>query len=265
MRIGKGVLAGGAVAVGVLGLLFGSGVASGAAGTARPYGMMSYFLGGGSRDAAWAGPWGMMGALWGQRSGGGGSAPYYGMMGGYFARTGISPQSSYPYYGMMGGYFGGATGPSGSAGGSISQSAAATAAAAVPPGATVDRAAKTITFQGSNVRFTAVAGPPGGPELSFEIAGMVNPQIVVPQGARVTVQVINGDTAAPHDFVVSRTVDGSPAFAGAASAVLATAQGTAMPSAGIAFIASTAGSFVYQCTVPGHAQSGMQGKFLVTP
>ncbi len=244
MRIGKGVLAGGAVAVGVLGLLFGSGVASGAAGTARPYGMMSYYLGGSGRGTAWAGPWGMMGALWGQRSGQGGSVPYYG---------------------MMGGYFGGATGPSGSAGGSISQSAAAAAAAAVPPGATVDRTAKTIIFQGASVRFTAVAGPPSGPELSFEIAGMVNPQIVVPHGARVTVQVINGDTAAPHDFVVSRAVDGSPAFAGAASAVLATAQGTAMPSASVAFTASTAGSFIYQCTVPGHAQNGMQGKFLVTP
>ena len=41
MRIGKGVLAGAAVAVGVVGLLFASGVASGAAGGNAPHSMMS--------------------------------------------------------------------------------------------------------------------------------------------------------------------------------------------------------------------------------
>lgn len=264
MRIGKGMFAGGAVVVGVLGLLFGSGVASGASGASAPYGMMSYFLGHSGRGPAWTGPWGMMSWLWGSRSPASSGSPYYGMMGGYYAQGGSSSQGAYPYYGMMGGYVGGSGAPSQAGTGNVSQSAAASAAVEVPAGATLDRSANSLAFLGQNIRFTAVAGPSGGPELSFEIAGMVNPKIVVPRGARVTVQVINDDPAAPHDFVVSSALGGSPAFTGAASAMLSTAGASSMPSSTLTFTASTAGSFIYECTVPGHAAGGMRGKFIVT-
>ena len=61
------------------------------------------------------------------------------------------------------------------------------------PGASVDRASNTITFTASSVSFTVVAVPPGGPDMTFRLAGLTDPAIVVPQDAQVTVQFINGD------------------------------------------------------------------------
>ncbi len=239
MRIGRRALAIGAIAVGTAGLLLGSGAASGTVGLG-PWRMMSHILGSGQTGTASQGAWGMMG---------------------YLGRASAS-DGTYPSYSMMGGYPGNGPEP---ATGAVSQSAGARAAAGIPAGATVSRAAKIITFNGSKVRFTAVAGPAGGPELSFEIARMTNPTIVVSRGAEVTVQVINEDTVAPHDFAVSSTVGGTPAFEGAKSAMLSTASGSRMPSSTFTFTAAAAGSYVYWCTVPGHAQGGMQGTFIVTP
>lgn len=260
MRIGKGLLAGGAVVVGALGLLLGSGVASGASGNYTPYGMMSGYYG---STANHGGLWGMMERLFGSGSRTGGSYPYYGMMGGYYSQGG-STKGSVPYYGMMGGYYGGSGSSSESNSGSVSAAAASRMATQLPQNASVDRSSNTITFHGQSVQFTAMAAPSGGPELSFEVAGLVNPKIVVQHGARVSVQLVNEDPAAPHDFVVSSTVDGSPAFSGAASPVLGTAGKASMPASSLSFTASTTGSFIYQCTVPGHAQAGMQGSFVVS-
>ena len=277
MRIGKGLLAGGAVVVGVLGLLFASGVASGAAGNYAPYGMMSGFYG--SSSAATGGLWGMMGRLFGLGARNQGSYPYYGMMGGYAAQGGANKGSapyygmmggyggqggSAPYYGMMGGYFSGTGSSTNATTGTVDVATAQRLATQVPSGATLDHASNTITFHGQDVNFAAVAAPSGGPELSFEVAGLVNPTIVVPHGAKVSVQVLNDDTAAPHDFVVSKAVDGAPVFSGAASPELGTASTRSVPSSATRFATTTTGSFVYDCTVPGHAQAGMQGKFIVS-
>ena len=277
MRIGKGLVAGGAVVVGALGLLFGSGVASGAAGNYSPYGMMSGFYG--RSSASTGGLWGMMDRLFGlgpnHQSGGAyygmmggyaapgnaskGSVPYYGMMGEYGGQG-----SSTPYDGMMGGYTAGAGSSTNAATGTVDVAKAQRLATQVPSGAIVDRARNTITFRGQQVNFAAVAAPSGGPELSFKVAGLINPTIFVPHGANVSVQVLNDDTAAPHDFVVSSAVDGAPIFSGAASAELGTASSQSVPSSLTRFTATTAGSFIYDCTVPGHAQAGMQGKFVVS-
>jgi len=257
MRIGKGLVAGGAVVVGALGLLFGSGVASGAAGNYSSYGMMSGFYG--SSSATTGGLWGMMGRLFGLGSNHQSSGAYYGMMGGYGAQG-----SSTPYYGMMGGYAAGAGSSTNATAGTVTVATAQRMATQVPSGATVDRSRNTITFRGQDVKFVMVVAPSGGPELSFEVAGLVNPTIVVQHDANVSVQVLNDDTAAPHDFVVSKTVDGAPIFTGAASAELGTASSQGVPASLTRFTATTAGSFVYDCTVPGHAQAGMQGKFIVS-
>ncbi len=255
MRIGKGMLAGTAVLVGVAGLLLTSGVASGTGGYG-PYGMMSSVFGIRATRSLWTGPWGMMGALFGG-SGAKSAQRYYGygMMGAYL-QGGAAKSGGYPYYGMMGGYFAGGSGQGQSASGLLTPGEAAQAASRVPQGAQVDRQGKTVTFQGRDVRLSAVAAPTGGPELSFEIAGMVNPRVFVPLGAKVTVQVINDDTAAPHDFVVS----GIP---GAASALLGIAGNSGTPSSTFTFTARTAGSYSYLCTVPGHAAAGMHGNFVV--
>ena len=57
----------------------------------------------------------------------------------------------------------------------------------VSAGATADRSANTITFSGSSTQLSVLASPPGGPDETFRAAGTVNPTIVVPRDARVTV------------------------------------------------------------------------------
>ncbi len=248
MRRGKGTLAVGTIAVGVAGLLFGSGVGSRAAGL-RPYRMMSNVLGNTQRSATPLGGWGMMGSAAGPTAPGSGTSPSDMIGGGY---------------GMMGDYFESGSPPSPSGSRDLSPSTGTGAATQIPAGATVDRKNRVITFTGANVRLSAVAGPRGGPELSFEIAGLINPEVVVPRGARVTVDVVNNGDA-PHDFAVASAVGAAPAFKGAKSAMLDLTAGAAPPVTSATFVAASTGTYVYECTVPGHAQGGMQGVFKVRP
>jgi hypothetical protein len=90
----------------------------------------------------------------------------------------------------------------------ISPAQAATLGDQVRAGATVDRAANRITFTTKTVRFTVLASPAAGPDETFRIAGLVNPTIVMPEGAKVTVGVINADSDTAHGLVVG----GSGAF-----------------------------------------------------
>jgi FtsP/CotA-like multicopper oxidase with cupredoxin domain len=70
-----------------------------------------------------------------------------------------------------------------------------------------------------------VAGPAGGPDETFRIAGLVNPAITVPAGARVSIQVVNTDPDTAHGLVITASADTSspmpmmtsyPAFTGSA-------------------------------------------------
>ena len=238
MRIGRGMLATGAVLVGGVGLLLMAGVGNGATDVFARQGMPPRIT---SLGPAQPGPVDMMGWLWG---GQGGTRAPYGMMAGYFGGTGSSAQP---------------------ASSRVAPGTADSAGTALPPGASVDRATRRIVFHGANVRFSVVAAPAGGPELSFAAAGMINPQITVSRGAHVTVRFVNNDPSAPHNFVVARTQGGLAAFSGAASATLGPKGSQSAPSATVHFTASTEGSFVYLCTVPGHAASGMLGQFVVAP
>jgi hypothetical protein len=85
-----------------------------------------------------------------------------------------------------------------------------------PAGARIDRPAKAITFSTTTVRLVAVASPAGGPDETFRIAGLVNPAITVPAGAKVSIQVINADpdTGSALWFL------GSPTAAGMHTATL---------------------------------------------
>ena len=155
----------------------------------------------------------------------------------------------------------------------ISQAEAAALGAASPAGATVDQAAKRITFQTSDVQLAVLASPPDGPDMTFRIAGLVNPTIVVPAGARVTVQLINADPDMSHNWAVTSAqapfsgmpmmVTG-PAFAGAFAPPLGDPTSAGLPSETFSFTASTAGTYTYLCQVPGHAAQGMYGTFQVT-
>jgi len=143
-----------------------------------------------------------------------------------------------------------------------------------PAGARIDRAANTITFTTGSVRLAAVASPAGGPEETFRIAGLVNPTIIVPAGARVSVQVINADPDTAHGLVITASggrpswmpmMTSRPAFAGSALWFLGNPTAAGMHAGTLTFTATTPGTYHYLCPVPGHAQKGMTGAFTVTP
>jgi len=73
----------------------------------------------------------------------------------------------------------------------------------VPAGAQISEAGNTITFTTSLVRLTILASPSGGPDETFRVAGLVNPRIIVPAGARVSIQLVNADPDTAHGLIVT--------------------------------------------------------------
>jgi rusticyanin len=155
----------------------------------------------------------------------------------------------------------------------VSATQAATLGNQVPADATVDRSTKTVTFSGSAVHLTVVASPPGGPDETFRAAGMVTPTIVVPVGAQVTLSLVNADPDTAHGLVVATSgarstympmMTAQPAFSGSALWFLGVPTSAGMHTGTITFTARTAGSYSYYCPVPGHAQKGMVGPFVVS-
>jgi len=155
----------------------------------------------------------------------------------------------------------------------VSPGQAAALGSQIPPGARIDRAARTITFTTSSVHLTAVASPAGGPDETFRIAGMVNPTVTVPAGAKVSIQVINADPDTAHGLVISASSGRSswmpmmtdrPAFPSSALWFLGNPTAAGMHTGTLTFTAATPGTYHYLCPVPGHAQKGMTGAFAVS-
>lgn len=168
---------------------------------------------------------------------------------------------------VMGRLFANAPGPR------VSPSDAKRLGEAAPSGANIDKAANTVTFGGQSVNFAVLASP-SMPAENFEVAGLTDPTIVVGQGARVTVELVNADSDMAHGFVVSDTSVGSswmpmmtagPAFSGSALWFLGEPTSAGMHAGTLSFTASTAGTYSYFCPVPGHAEEGMEGSFVVQP
>jgi len=116
------------------------------------------------------------------------------------------------------------------------------------------------------------ASPSGGPDETFRAAGLVNPTIVVPVGARVALTIVNADPDTAHGLVVASAgvassympmMNARPAFSGAAVRFLGNPTSAGMHEATMTFTASTAGTYTYLCPVPGHAREGMAGSFEV--
>jgi rusticyanin len=168
---------------------------------------------------------------------------------------------------VMGALFANAPGPR------VSAAQAARLGSQVPAGATLDRAANTITFTGTSVQFTVLASPADGPDERFRIAGLTDPAITVPAGAQVSIEVINADPGTAHGLVITAgsnttswmpMMTARPAFPGSAVWFLGNPTTAGMHAATLDFTASTAGSYPYLCPVPGHAQKGMTGTFIVS-
>jgi uncharacterized cupredoxin-like copper-binding protein len=100
---------------------------------------------------------------------------------------------------------------------------------------------------------------------------MVNPTIVVPLGADVTIDVVNADADTAHGLVVAHPgsasswmpmMTTSAAFSGSAVWALGTSTRAGMHEGTLTFTASAAGTYQYLCPVPGHAQKGMAGSLV---
>ena len=168
---------------------------------------------------------------------------------------------------VMGSWLANAPGPR------VSPADAARLGSQVPAGATVDRAQRRITFTAASVRLAALGSPAGGPDETFRIAGVVNPTIVVPAGAHVSIQIVNTDPDTAHGLVITGQgaasswmpmMTSAPAFTGAALWVLGNPTTAGMHTASISFTASTPGTYQYLCPIPGHAARGMAGTFIVS-
>jgi rusticyanin len=141
-----------------------------------------------------------------------------------------------------------------------------------PAGASVDSQTRTITFYTASVSFTVVAIAPGQPDMTFTVAGLANPTVIVPAGARVTVRFINNDTDEAHGWLVTASQapfqfgqPSTPAIGGAFAGVIGDPTAAGDGASTITFTAGPAGSYRYICPMPGHAQMGMAGSFTVAP
>ena len=154
----------------------------------------------------------------------------------------------------------------------VSPQQARTLGEQTPAGATVDQNNNTLTFQTSSVHLTVIANPPYGHDMTFQIAGLTHPTLVVPTGAHVTVQFINADSDSGHGWMVTMARAPLPympmlasgvAFPGAFAHPLGDPTAAGWGSETISFDASKSGKFTYLCPLPGHAQKGMHGQFIV--
>jgi rusticyanin len=139
---------------------------------------------------------------------------------------------------------------------------------AVPIGAEVTRSANLIRFHDS-ARLVVVASPDTGPDMTFRIAGLADPRIVVPVGTTVTIRFINADHDTSHGLIVTDALPpfpymemmGAPqTFSGGFAMPLGDATSSGMPAESVTFTAGAKGRFTYLCPVPGHAQQGMFGE-----
>ena len=102
------------------------------------------------------------------------------------------------------------------------------------------------------------------------LAGLANPTITVPRGARVTVRFVNNDSDEAHGWLITDNrppfgfgQPAVPAIAGASAGVIGNPVSAGDGANTIRFTATSAGDYQYICPMPGHAQMGMHGVFNV--
>ncbi len=138
--------------------------------------------------------------------------------------------------------------------------------------ASIDRQTNTVVYGTKRVLLVALASPEGGPDMTWNIDGLVNPTVVIPQGARVTVDFFNADADHEHGWELTRQpppyqymtmMYAAVAQSGAFAMPVGEATSSRWFGRTLHFTASTSGTFYYLCPVPGHAQKGMYGRLVV--
>lgn len=125
---------------------------------------------------------------------------------------------------------------------------------------------KTLTFAERAITLIVHTGPDND-MLSYRIAGLRNPTLVVRQGATLNVLFVNEDGDMKHDLRFTdkqmpfpaepdrKQSVGSPALAPQAKSVRHAEQ--------MVLRAASTGTYTYLCTVKGHAAGGMFGALVV--
>jgi rusticyanin len=146
---------------------------------------------------------------------------------------------------------------------SLSVAAAAAVDKTETPGlVSADR--KTLTFRQKTVRLVVHSGP-ASDMLSYRIAGLRNPTLIVSAGTTLKALFINMDDDMTHNlrFTVQKPpFNGSVKSAGTAN--LSHKSMTAYHAEDLTMRMPThAGTYTYLCTIPGHAPGGMYGTLIV--
>ncbi|MCL4545012.1 MAG: plastocyanin/azurin family copper-binding protein [Chloroflexi bacterium] len=166
---------------------------------------------------------------------------------------------------MMGGGIGGAVTTS-------SPAAARALAQQLAAGADINRQTNTVTYRAAALELVALASPDGQKDMTWNVDGLVNPTVVVPKGAQVTVHFFDADTGTPHGWELTSTpppypsmvmMDAQVAFPGAFAMPVRGATAQQWSGRTLQFTVTTAGTFYYLCPVPGHARQGMYGTLIV--
>ena len=141
----------------------------------------------------------------------------------------------------------------------------------MPYGATMSIKDHRITFAGASVHLVMVATT-AHQQVGFRAAGLLNPTIVVPQGAQVSIEFINADPRGAQGLVVATgssvtrrvpMMSAARAFRGSAMWFLGRATSAGLHKSTMNFTPSTVGDYQYFSAVPGDARHGMNGQFLV--
>ncbi len=142
-------------------------------------------------------------------------------------------------------------------------------------GVTIDRATNTITYHSTQDLLVPLAAPAALhiKGMQWEIDGLINPKVVVPQGAQITVDLVNADQGYMHGFEVTTArppfremamMQGPAAFSGAFIMPILPETSQGQYHRSTQFTATKAGTYSYICPVPGHAAQGMAGQFVVS-
>lgn len=112
------------------------------------------------------------------------------------------------------------------------------------------------TEHNASVVYTLRSGIAEGRMVFLGVGGdineTVNPELVVRQGDRVQINLINGE-GAEHDIVVDL-------YGARSNRVVGKGASTS-----ISFVADRTGSFAYYCSTPGHREAGMHGRLRIDP
>jgi rusticyanin len=139
---------------------------------------------------------------------------------------------------------------------------------------TIDNKNNSIIFNDQNIIIPVVASPTDNSMYSFGIGNLINPTIVVRKNSNINLKLVNNDDDMYHGIIITNTPPPYPytvmmnvslAFQYSAIRPLPyeDKQNKLLATGSTEFNANEPGTYYYICQVPGHAQQGMYGKFIV--